>query len=257
MIQLAEKRRRLVHQAEKRRRLVQQTEKRHCVFAWSLVHQAEKRRCCFLPRPSASSLTAWNLEQQAGKRRCCPPPTGFHLVIAPPTVPADARARGGSRRHREEEDDDEIDVPMMLRYAVFPLGSPSVSFKATRLYPPATCPLPSQSHSDSLTVPGSSAARLPQDMPNGLKVRDHDWRSASSRDSAGPWNPRGKNACRESSRLKSARVQLSRARKSSKAVTYPQSKAMLSHDRKACPIHTYLHADRINGESSECGSRWR
>ena len=57
MIQLAEKRRRLVHQAEKRRRLVQQTEKRHCVFAWSLVHQAEKRRCCFLPRPSASSLT--------------------------------------------------------------------------------------------------------------------------------------------------------------------------------------------------------
>ena len=72
-----------------------------------------------------------------------------------------------------------------LRYAVFPLGSPSVSFRATRLYPPATCPLPSQSHSDSLTVPGSSAARLPQDMPNGLKVRDHDWRSASSRDSAG------------------------------------------------------------------------
>ena len=101
-------------------RLVQQTEKRRCVSAWSLVHQAEKRRCCFLPRPSASSLTAWNLEQQTGKRRCCPPPTGFHLVIAPPTVPADARARGGSRRHREEEDDDEIDVPMMLRYAVFP-----------------------------------------------------------------------------------------------------------------------------------------
>ena len=39
-------------------------------------------------------------------------------------------------------------------------------------------------------------------MPNGLKVRDHDWRSASSRDSAGPWNPRGKT----SSKLKSARV---------------------------------------------------
>ena len=74
------------------------------------------------------------------------------------------------------------------------------------MYPPATCPLPSQSHSDNLTVPGSSAARLQQQMPNGLKVRDHDWRSASSRDSAGPWNPRGKNACRESSRLKSARV---------------------------------------------------
>ena len=50
-----------------------------------------------------------------------PPPTGFRLLIAPPTVPADARAGGGSRRHREEEDDDEIDVPMMLRYAVLPL----------------------------------------------------------------------------------------------------------------------------------------
>ena len=90
-------------------------------------------------------------------------------------------------------------------------GTLRVSFRSTRLYPPATCPLPTQSHSDSLTVPGSSAARLPQDMPNGLKVRDHDWRSASSRDSAGPWNPRGKNACRESSRLKSARVRLAPA----------------------------------------------
>ena len=190
MIQLAEKRRRLVQQAEKRRRLVQQTEKRHGVFAWSLVHQAEKGRCCFLPRPSASSLTAWNLERQAGKRRCCPLRRGSICSLPLPQSPQMLEleeAHGGTAKKN-------MMMRLMLtrlRYAVFPLGSPSVSFRATRLYPPATCPLPSQSHSDSLTVPGSSAARLPEDMPNGLKVRDHDWRSASSRDSAGPWNPRG------------------------------------------------------------------
>ena len=119
MIQLAEKRRRLVQQAEKRRRLMQQTEKRHCVFAWSLVHQAEKRRCCFLPRPSASSLTASNLEQQAEKRRCCPLRRGSICSLPLPQSPQMLEleeAHGGTAKKN-------MMMRLMLtrlRYAVFP-----------------------------------------------------------------------------------------------------------------------------------------
>ena len=146
--------------------------------------------CSRYPGSSSWGPPAGNLEQRAEKRRCCPLRRGSICSLPLPQSPQMLEleeAHGGTAKKN-------MMIRLMLTrlpYAVFPLGSPSVSFRATRLYPPATCPLPSQSHSDSLTVPGSSAARLPQDMPNGLKVRDHDWRSASSRDSAGPWNPRG------------------------------------------------------------------